>query len=402
MRLPIGALAGPELAGHGLVDDRRDRFAGEVGGLEGTPFDHDDPERLEILRADEVDVARRLGAAAWRGPAVDDEPLAGGEAVERQVGGQRHALDAGQRGEAGLQPLMEGATGVVRLVGGRERQRSRQQLLGTPAMVAHGEPIDAADEEAGGRQQDERERDLGDDEAVAQAMVGPGRRAAAPLLQRLVDVAARRQPGRQDAEQDAGEHRRARGEGEHRAIERHRQAHLPGDLDARAQRIGRPRGHQQAEATAGEPEQHALDQRLADHAEPRRPERGVQREVAGPADVARQLQVGQVGARDQQHAGRQPHREPRQQANRRIGPGRGERQDGDAAFAIRSGKVAREPRRDRAHARLRRGDRRARLQSSDDGEPVAAAVLPRGRRRTRSAATSRSSPRAGGRRSRAA
>ena len=206
---------------------------------------------------------------------------------------------------------------------------------------------------------------------------GPRRRAAAALLQGVVDVAARRQPGRQDAEQDAGQHRRARGEGEHGAIEGHRQARLPGDLDARGERTGGPGGDQQAEAAAGEPEQHAFEQRLADQAQPRRPERGVQGEVAGPADVAGQLQVGQVGAGDQQHARRQPHREPGQQADRRIGSGRGQRQDGDAALTVRPGEVAREPGRDRAHARLRGRDGGPGVQAADDGEEVAAAVLPR-------------------------
>ena len=224
------------------------------------PSTRPNPERVEILRADEVDVARGLGAAARHGPAVDDEPLAGGEAVERQVAGQRHALDAGQRGEAGLQPLMEGATGVVRLVGGRQRQRARQQLLRAPAVVAHGEAIDAADEEAGGRQQDERERHLGDDQAVPQAMVGPRRRAAAALLQRLVDVAPRRQPApagcrtgrRSSTDAPAVKASTVRSSGIARPI-----CPAISTREPRASVV--QRGHQQAEAAAGEPEQHALD-----------------------------------------------------------------------------------------------------------------------------------------------
>ena len=52
---------------------------------------------------------------------------------------------------------------------------------------------------------------------------------------------------------------------------------------------------------AGEREQHALDQRLRDDLPPRRADRQAHRGLAAARDRAREQQVGDVGARDQQH-----------------------------------------------------------------------------------------------------
>ena len=84
-----------------------------------------------------------------------------------------------------------------------------------PTGVAGEEPVEPAQEEARAGQQHEREGDFGDDQGVAQPVMGAaGGGAARALLEGFVDVRARGKPGGQYAKHEAGDERREKGEHE--------------------------------------------------------------------------------------------------------------------------------------------------------------------------------------------
>ncbi|MNC93400.1 hypothetical protein D3C83_100190 [compost metagenome] len=67
---------------------------------------------------------------------------------------------------------MDGAAfGCVGVRRRRDRDVAGEQAFGAPAGIAVREPLEAAHEKRGGGEQHERERKLGDDERLSQAML---------------------------------------------------------------------------------------------------------------------------------------------------------------------------------------------------------------------------------------
>ena len=100
------------------------------------------------------------------------------------------------------------------------------------------------------------------------------------------------------------------------------------------QRGKRPLRQQQARDAAKHGEEHAFGDELAHHVEPRRAEREARRDLPSPAGKAREQQVGDVRARNQQHAA---HGAEQQQITLSLLPDRivQERHDLDVATARR-------------------------------------------------------------------
>ena len=90
----------------------------------------------------------------------------------------------------------------------RERQVGGDDPFGVVAGVHVHHAVEAADQQAGAGQQDERRRDLRGDEGVANEDIAASRRArASAFLQRVGSVAPRRAQRRRQAEGHAREHR---------------------------------------------------------------------------------------------------------------------------------------------------------------------------------------------------
>ena len=136
-----------------------------------------------------------------------------------------------------------------------------------------------------------------------------------PAFIDVVEVHACRAQRRREAEQDAGDDRDAEREREDRAVER--DGVEPGNvagIDV-ADDLQRAVRDEQTGGAAEQAEQQALGQQLPDEPLPARAERGADRDFLLTAGRARQQQVRDVRARDQQHErhrseqheNRQPH-----------------------------------------------------------------------------------------------
>ncbi len=165
--------------------------------------------------------------------------------------------------------------------------------------------MDHLEEKPRSHQQREGQRDLRDHQrAVA---LPRARRRAGAVLERLVEAhRARHANGRQQAEQHRRRSRGQRGEAEHAPAElrpddaappevlRHT---APQDLDA-------PDAGRRAERRAGHREQRALDEHLADHGAAAGADGEPQRDLAPLGEAARERQVGEVRAGDEEHGER--------------------------------------------------------------------------------------------------
>ena len=161
---------------------------------------------------------------------------------------------------------------------------------------AHGQP--------GAHQQHDRERDL--DRPPAGCGCGcPAAPAPVlrPALQRLGDVGLRRLQRRRQAEHDAGQHRRRRAR---RAapVVLIVDPRLVRDVELRHQRRRSeriaPKANRTPSAAADERQQHALGQQLPHQPPAAGADRHPDRHLAGARRAAGELQVGDVGAGDQQ------------------------------------------------------------------------------------------------------
>ena len=127
----------------------------------------------------------------------------------------------GSVGQAGLEPpeqLDPLRVGVEARL--RERQGGGEHAVGVPAGGALEQAGEAALEDRRAAEQHEGERDLGDDQGLADAVVAAARAGAARLLlQDRVDVGARGEPRGGEPEEHAGEQRDPQREREDRAVE---------------------------------------------------------------------------------------------------------------------------------------------------------------------------------------
>ena len=315
--LAEGAATGPELLREGVVDDHLLGVAGLHAGREGPALDKLDAEGVEIAGGDH----HRAGARQAGGIAAV-ERVAGDLAVvaimpERQRGREGDALHARQ----GAEPALDAAVELDPLLGLfiaflRHRKNAGEHARGFPARVLAEQAGEAAVHHAGAAEQHEGERDLGHDERMAHVMVAAAGGGAARLgLERAHDVGARGQPGRHDAEDDAGERRGGDGQQEHLRADRQLQLARPAagvaDDDVGLEQAVDPQRDEQAEAAADRGKKDALDELLADEAGARGAERGADGEVAHRDGGAGELEIGQVGAGDQQHKSREAEQHPR-------------------------------------------------------------------------------------------
>ncbi len=230
------------------------------------------------------------------------------------------------------------------------------------------------DRQAAARQQRQRERELDDDERLPQAVTSAGEGAAA-LLQRVVGLRASRLPGGRASEEDARERAGREREREHRQVEPHvglgrQRAVRHQEQDA----FQDGRRERDAERPSDRRQHEALDEQLPHDLPARRAERRAQRELALTGGAARQQQVRDVGAGDEQHesdgAEQQPQRRLRRVAEEVVL----ERLDAGAPARVGFRKRLREVGRDGQHVRVGLLKSDAGLQPAHDEQPVKVVV----------------------------
>jgi hypothetical protein len=173
------------------------------------------------------------------------------------------------------------------------------------AEVDPGDVREALDEQAGGHQKRHGQGDLRGDQPIAEPL---GRSRSRGLtegrLEHAGDVEPRRVQGRVHPEEDSGAQRQRRGEEDHPGIDGEIEG--PGDLRGQGGSHGHqgPPGHcQRGEAAHGRQEAR-LDQELAEHLGTARAQGTADGDLLGTAGPARQEQVRDVGAGDDEDDGR--------------------------------------------------------------------------------------------------
>lgn len=222
-----------------------------------------------------------------------------GDSGGRHARQRRHPL-ADLAGE-----LLEGDRGAVARLGQRELQGHHAR--GLEAGIGGDDPGEAPRQQGRPRDHQQGHGHLAGHQDDADDPSGPA--AGGPrriLLERIVQVGARRLEGRRQTEQQAGEERESEGEEEDGAVDADLRQHRTGDrpsLTRRAQgeqRLDRPCSQQHAESASRESEEKALGEELRHDPRGACTQGRAEGHLAAPRRGARQLQIGQVDAGDEQ------------------------------------------------------------------------------------------------------
>jgi hypothetical protein len=252
--------------------------------------------------------------------------------------------------------------------------------------------LEAANEQAGPEQQQETQGDLRRDQPLAeqQRPAGPGDRTHG-VLERRPRIRTAGLQCRQQAEHDAGEHGERDGEGEDAEVR-------GGGDEQRCSLVGhqcqqRSRQHRR-QAEAGDPsdqrEDQAFDQELPYQLAARGAERQAHGDLLLPHEAARDQQVGDVGAGDQQDQTHHRHQDDQRRREIVAEPGESKRRgfddqvSGHEPFAgvwrplfrpRQRHLVLTDLQEQPLQRRLRRGDRVSGLEPGEHLHPSRAAVV---------------------------
>ena len=212
-------------------------------------------------------------------------------------------LDAGNLSSGLRDPLerLQDTHGLGVFGRGQRQPRAHHAVRvesGLDALERHG----AANEQARADEQHQRDGQLTDDQARAQPVAHPAHRgAASALLEDRLHIGSRRPDRGGQPEEDGAGQRDEEREPHHDRVER-------GLLEARHavgrgrdERADAPGGKRKPRRRGDQREDEALGEELPDHAAAAGAERGANRHLPGPRGPARQKQVGDVAAGDQQN-----------------------------------------------------------------------------------------------------
>ena len=222
---------------------------------------------------------------------------------------------------------------------------------------------------------EKREGDLRDEERRAlPSAAGRRRRSEDAVLQGRLRVRAERRERRGEPEENSGRDRGREGKQEHGAVD----AGLgqPRDVFGRGGEQGRrgPDGQEEPEAPAEEREQDAFRQELTHHAGAARADGRADGKLALPGGGAREQQVRDVRAGEEQHEGDRGKEGPERRPG--FGDAALEKRDDHRPLAAVGPRVLRlEPRHDRVELGPRRRERGARRQAREDAQALVIAAL---------------------------
>ena len=320
--LAEGVVLGEEFLRQRLVDDGDARrfLVTHLAGGEVTAAEERDAHGLEVMirRGSDQGVGPGfrgigIGLALGRGLAGVDEARHVGRVAVGQLVAEGHGGDAGFGAEA-VEGVQEGALGL-----GRRRVAEGVIELGNvlalrlEAQLGAAGGQRAAHKQGGAEEQHEREGNLRHDQQVAageeavEAAVGVG--VGALLLEGAHEVGLGGAQGRPHGEEHGGHEAEAEGGEEHggarRRVDGEREVHrAEKGLQGIQQQVVAPKGDEQAERAAGEREQEALDDQLADDAAARGAEREADGDLARAGGAAGEEHVGEIEAGDEQDAAR--------------------------------------------------------------------------------------------------
>ena len=256
-------------------------------------------------------------------------------------------------------------------------------MIGTEAEIDLRQLDQTVDGQPAAREERQRQRELRDDESATKQVTTAADGSPA-LLQGFIGVRSDRLPRRSAAEEHAAHH----GDPEGEQHDRHVQA------DIRFRRQGKRRHHRHddleehprepdAQRSANTGQHEALRQQLAEDLGRRRAERRPHRDLALTRGSARQEQVGDVGARDQENerdgAEQQPQATNRLLAEKVVL----ERLDARAPAFVRRRIRRRDVARDHVHVGVCLGQRHPVLEPAEHQQKVKVVVDLFGRERQR-------------------
>ena len=311
-----GGLAGPPEAGEGLVDDGDLGPAGAIGIVEIAAADGN-AHHGKVAGFGDIEERDRHIAARGSGAAGDGiEPIAAVAAAGRSV----HGTGRGHPGD-GTQALeqagVEGGNGFRSPVGTRRKlQFERQEVLRLEAGAGVLRGKQAAQEEAGAKREDERERHFPDDEKVAEGLTVP---AAAGETPAFFEGAGEIEFAGEDHRREAGG--QSRGECDGGSKEQDRK--IEGDL-RESRNIGRREVDQQAEArlcqrdageAADQGDHGGFGEQLSHEAQLAGADGFAEGQFAGARTVAGKQEARHVGGGNQQDQRGRAHQDPQRSAN---------------------------------------------------------------------------------------
>ena len=287
---------------HLVVDHHDFRSAGAVGGRDEAPAQQLDLHRLVVSRCHQPLVAPRTGLSLGSLKSLDVEAAGGPVASERDVRRRTDRVDTRQRRQPEPQGLEERGTRFrCRVLGAWESDVGRHEVGRLEAGADALQQREAANQQARSHQQRQRKRDLGDDQCAAKPLAGGLAGRPGAVLQGVVQVGARGVDGGGDAEEQPREHRDPQCEQQHGAVDLNRldpeqvHRHCRDEPTNGAKRDG------QAHHCADHRQQHAFGEQLPNQVRPCGPHRRPHRHFTRPRCSPGQQQVGDVGARDEQH-----------------------------------------------------------------------------------------------------
>ena len=329
-------------------------------------------ERPEVVRRDHVEARTRTLPRIAHRLADDRERHAEAGARDRHARSGGDAAHAGDRAHA-IEELSIERVDLLRILQPlrRHRQEEGEQVIGAKAQIDVGQADDAADGEAGAGEERERERELRHDEGAPRPVPARADRRSSRFLQDVVQVPARDLPRGRAAEHQARQHRHAEREEQHahvqahvgfggqRAIGHQRHDHLQEDV-----------GEGEADHAADRRQHDALGEELGEEATSGRAHRRTDRHFALPRRAAREQQVGDVGARDQQHEPDRAEHHPQRGHQVRREEVVLERLDAGAPAGVRCGELLGDLFRDGHHVGIGLRQRHPALETPHDQQPV--------------------------------
>jgi hypothetical protein len=299
---------GQKLAGKRLVDDRHPRRSRTIRVRERATAQDSHPHYLEVIGRDGIG-KRTLGdTGRWHDP-FNGNDVAPAAPAEQARHGCACRTDSGNPGRALDQAAIERTPffDIERALPRGSRDVEEQHAFRVEADVDALELDQASREQSGSHEQDERHRNLRDDEHAAQTDAPGSLRGTTGRFQCRQGIDS---PGPQrggEPEHERGQDGDTQRECQHTHVRRRIDRQRQGTRRHRCQGRARPPGEQQSRNAAGRGEKQRLGERLPDDAHPSGTDGETHGRLAAPRFAASQHQVGDIRAGNDQNEANQPH-----------------------------------------------------------------------------------------------
>ena len=305
--LADGIDAGERRGRERLADHHDLQGAAPVAVLNRAPAENGDAHRFDVAGRDDSQPAQ--DRVAWfERPSFRHEAVPVAAGPHRDLRRHRRILDA-RNLSSGLRDPLERLhdASSVRVFGRGQRQPRAHDALRIESRLDALKRNGAANEQARADEQHEGDRQLADDEAGAQPVAHAAHRGAtSAFLEDRLHIGARRPDRGGEAEENGARQRDEQREPQHDRVERRLLEARHAIRRSRDEGLDAPGGEREPRGGGDQREDEALGQELPDHPAAAGAERGANRHLPGPRGPAREQQVGDVAARDQQDEADRP------------------------------------------------------------------------------------------------